>query len=385
MYRNWLFVWIFLLIAPSTQAQWTFGVKRHIGQGVNTCIYLDYQSASDRAKRFLAEFNFRRADTYQSVLRKELSLQTIESKLFLDEVRLPHGDYLVDVDILDREIGTHVYLELEDVYTVEKIPENGTQTSDIFLALTADQTQAFRNPILSRSLELDQNKIYYFIEVLAPGYDALNFQAELYAERKDLSAVSAPRFVSIKQARKTGRLRRGKTFVFVDSVDVSGFAAGEYLIDIRIEQEGVRLAVQKLRFTLGGDIRKRIYRDIDNSLRQLVYVVPETQLDTLLGMPEDEWLKREAFDEVWRNMYPNEQEADQRMKAYFQKVFDANQRFVEDRPGWETDRGRIFIQYGEPKEKSLKINGEDYKRWLYPRWSLSFLFQARNQAWVLVE
>ena len=75
------------------------------------------------------------------------------------------------------------------------------------------------------------------------------------------------------------------------------------------------------------------------------------------------------------------------MEIYFNKIYVANERYEEDRPGWETDRGKIYVQYGEPgQEKTgLEIRGKTYRRWTYPEWSLTFLFEKRNQRYVLVE
>ena len=171
--------------------------------------------------------------------------------------------------------------------------------------------------------------------------------------------------------------------VFQDSLDISDLPSGQYQIDIRIYDDNQRLAARKGSFSLGSDLKKWIFDNLDEAFRMMVYVYPNAQLDSLLEQERDPFVRREAFNQIWEGMY--EDKAEEEMERYYRKVFIANERYIEEKEGWETDRGRIYILYGEPKEKSVEIAGNSYLRWTYSRWSLSFLFEKYNQNYQLIE
>ena len=141
--------------------------------------------------------------------------------------------------------------------------------------------------------------------------------------------------------------------------------------------------VERVRFTKGRDIRTRILNDLDNSIQMMQYIAPEARLNEIL-QKDSVLVKQAEFFKTWERLYPGE--AQEKMESYYQKVYVADQLYKEgDRPGWQTDRGKIFILYGAPESQEVEISGKIYKRWTYPRWSLSFLFEERNQNWILLE
>jgi GWxTD domain-containing protein len=98
--------------------------------------------------------------------------------------------------------------------------------------------------------------------------------------------------------------------------------------------------------------------------------------------------KRRFLREFWRKRDPTPQtpENDQQV-AFYRRIAEANRRFRQGGtaqiPGWRTDRGRIFILYGEPddvlKEPS---NGTSYpwEYWKYTKGRLLYyLFLDRTR------
>ncbi|MDZ7822184.1 MAG: GWxTD domain-containing protein [Candidatus Marinimicrobia bacterium] len=59
--------------------------------------------------------------------------------------------------------------------------------------------------------------------------------------------------------------------------------------------------------------------------------------------------KRKFFTETWENLDPTPgTERNELMNEYYYRVQTANQRFSGQREGWRSDRGMIYIIYGEP-------------------------------------
>ena len=218
--------------------------------------------------------------------------------------------------------------------------------------------------------------------VYAPGYTSLSIRAVLYQEAENESEAPTVAYQSLHQTNRALNLEFGST-LFRDSVDLTGLTGGEYMIQVLVYVDDDFVLDEKTWFVKGGDIKQRIYEDLDSSIRMMRYVAPETQLDSLLRN-EDPQVKEVEFLRMWEKLY--KEEAESQMEQYFQKIYAANDRYEEtDTPGWLTDRGRIFIKYGEPREGALEVKGTSYLRWTYAKWSLSFLFEKRNQVYQLVE
>jgi GWxTD domain-containing protein len=58
---------------------------------------------------------------------------------------------------------------------------------------------------------------------------------------------------------------------------------------------------------------------------------------------EQFWLRRDPTPGTVDNEFRNE---------YYARITQANQRFTAAVPGWKTDRGRMWIMHGEPREIS---------------------------------
>lgn len=379
-----LLCYLMLLSAPSLLAQWSLGVKNHLDQDANTRVLLDYQAATDKEKNFLIEIAFRVEGSqgeFRVIQSREVRVQTSESRLFDFFFRLPPNAYQVDVDILDLDLDERQYLRLPQAYRV--LDAQSVRLSDVYLSYQRDPEQAFDEPILTQSVDPERGKIYYSLNIEAPAYEVLTFRAELYEKKPDTEREAVSFLVSIDQIKRVFYLQNGRG-TFQDSLDIADLPSGQYQIDIRIYDDNQRLAARKGSFSLGSDLKKWIFSNLDEAFRMMIYVYPNAQLDSLLEQERDPFVRREAFSQIWEDMY--EDKAEEEMERYYRKVFAANERYAEtERQGWETDRGRIFILYGEPKEKSVEIAGKSHLRWTYPRWSLSFLFEKRNQSYQLIE
>lgn len=383
IHTRFLLLLTLLVLGSSLQAQWSIGVKNHLAADKNTRVLLNYEASTDKEKNFLIEIAFRiegQEGQYRIAQSREVSVSTETSRLFDFYFQLPPNTYQVDVDILDRDLDERNFLRLPNSYRILEAQQ--VNLSDVYLSYEQDPNLAFAQPILTQSVDPEKGKIYYSLNIEAPGYEVLTFRAELYEKKPDSEREAVSFLVSINQIKRVFYLENGRG-VFQDSLDIADLPSGQYKIDIRIYDDNQRLAARKGSFSLGSDLKKWIFSNLDEAFRMMVYVYPNAQLDSLLEQERDPFVRREAFNQIWEGMY--EEKAEEEMESYYRKVFAANERYIEDKDGWETDRGRIFILYGEPKEKSVEIAGKSYLRWTYPRWSLSFLFEKYNQNYQLIE
>lgn len=88
---------------------------------------------------------------------------------------------------------------------------------------------------------------------------------------------------------------------------------------------------------------------------------------------------KQAIDDFWLNLLKDEDKAKKALKIYYNRVETANQHFTDYREGWKTDRGIIYIVFGQPNTIYKNTNQET---WIYGEegniLSLSFKFIRNN-------
>jgi len=202
----------------------------------------------------------------------------------------------------------------------------------------------------------------------------------LYKEKTTEQRSGAAAYESLQQNNRVVTLT-GNRAIVMDSLSLLQLREGEYMIHVLVYANDELVADEQTWFQLGGSIRQQVLDDLDQGISMMRYVVPQAVIDTIRSYP-DRARRQDKFLAAWARLYPLD--TDVQLEAYYARVFEANRRYGGSRPGWETDRGRIYIQYGEPRVYETSSGGKSYLRWTYARWSLSFLFEARDGDWILV-
>ncbi|MBE0460462.1 MAG: GWxTD domain-containing protein [Candidatus Aminicenantes bacterium] len=99
------------------------------------------------------------------------------------------------------------------------------------------------------------------------------------------------------------------------------------------------------------NIEKRLGPDDAEFLTKVRYIITKKEERMFLDLPADE---REQFkEEFWRRRDPDPTTEENEFKMeYFDRIERANELFrSEGRPGWLTDRGRIYILFGPPMDR----------------------------------
>lgn len=84
------------------------------------------------------------------------------------------------------------------------------------------------------------------------------------------------------------------------------------------------------------------------------------------------------LDEFWLDLTKDKQKSKLLLKAYYQRVLQANSLFADYKDGWKTDRGMIYIIFGPPTE----VYKSDYRQlWKYKKTNKSaavtFIFEEK--------
>ncbi|MBK6766284.1 MAG: GWxTD domain-containing protein [bacterium] len=116
--------------------------------------------------------------------------------------------------------------------------------------------------------------------------------------------------------------------------------------------------------------------DITLAIRQVKYIATAEENRRLrsAGVLDREQLFREFWKR--RDPTPNTPQ-NELMDEYYFRVQYADERYSTHRPGWETDRGRIYIMYGEPTDierHPFESGSRPYEIWFYHNLNRRFVF-----------
>jgi GWxTD domain-containing protein len=117
------------------------------------------------------------------------------------------------------------------------------------------------------------------------------------------------------------------------------------------------------------------YKD---QIEQLRYIANQNEWKSLRKIPEE--MYADAIDKYWRMHDPSPGTLRNEFREnFYQRVITADERFTIHKKlkGWKSDRGRIYIKYGEPDETYSEVHPIDmypYIVWIYYSENLQFEF-----------
>lgn len=173
------------------------------------------------------------------------------------------------------------------------------------------------------------------------------------------------------QTRETGLL----TFCLEFNVDE--FHMGDYILSTIVERPDTdeRTSVEA-HFTIL--LNRSIFgNNFDEALEILSIIAEEDELADLRKAPENE--RAGAWLRFWKKKDPTPSTAgNEEMEEFLSRVNYAIKNFSKFRSGWQTDRGRIYIKYGEPDKvinTDGKMLGSRIQYWIYYSQGLAYVFE----------
>ena len=121
--------------------------------------------------------------------------------------------------------------------------------------------------------------------------------------------------------------------------------------------------------------------NIDLALKQMKYVMTNEERVSLKGQSKKN--KEQIFYTLWKERDPTPTtEYNELMEEYYGRVRYTNEHFDAWQPGWETDRGMIYILFGPPDEiqrtNPSTSTASLYQVWSYYKISKQFVFRDQN-------
>lgn len=226
--------------------------------------------------------------------------------------------------------------------------------------------------------------------VLTPSNTQLFYYAELYpgtaADAELIARVVTPDGRQIVETQPES-VHVEPAGVVTSGVDVAGLPAGAYRLELAVRL-GDSTVMRSAPFRMGGfdteaalarvagqraaDMLASMTEDqLDTLYRPLVYIMESGERGVYEGLsPEG---KRNYLRSFWRRRDPTPATpANEAQEDYYRLVAYATRAYREggagEVPGWRTDRGRIFLRYGEPDETLKRPQAgatQPYEVWKY--------------------
>ena len=311
---------------------------------------------------------------------------------------LAPGDYSVEVTVEDSGSSTREAVDLP-VQAFKSRPG----ASDLLLAYGIRAvTQADSTPGPS-----EVRKGSFLIAgapdvTLTAERSTLAYYCEVYRD----SAGNVPSFVRVlgESGHVVVETKASRTQVgagggpIAASVDLSGLPPGSYQLALEIG-DGPETVERSAPFTMAGfETAEHLARAESTTVRDDRYsYATEPQLDSMaeplasIASPGElsvyRGLTYEGKQRFLRDFWRHHGATPDAAEAFYQKVREANRRFREVGaariPGWSTDRGRIFVKYGEPDEvRREPQTGPDnpWEAWKYTHTKpLKFVFLDKTR------
>ena len=94
----------------------------------------------------------------------------------------------------------------------------------------------------------------------------------------------------------------------------------------------------------------------------VAYIIDQAERSAFLALTTDE--ERDKFiEQFWERRNPTPGAANKVKEEHYRRLAYANEHFASGVPGWQTDRGHIYILYGPPDE--LEVHPHRNEIWLY--------------------
>ena len=157
---------------------------------------------------------------------------------------------------------------------------------------------------------------------------------------------------------------------------------GQYRLIVQAVQGEVRTHAEAP-VTIQWAEHSEFMPDLKQAIEVLTYIMDKSEREALAQM--DEKAQHAALEKFWKERDPTpETSRNELEEEYYRRVGYASRNlrsWKNRKPGWKTDRGRIYILYGEPSliEKPLTpgTGNTQYEIWHYQHLNKKFLFMDK--------
>lgn len=341
-----------------------------------------------------------------------------EPLMHLERYFLKNGEYRMELNIRDINNANEQYVisEKMEVQWQEKKP----QASDIQLLSSFDKNKGKKTAFTKMGLEM-LPRINQGTPYLPEGENKLNFYIELYNLPQQLGLDSllllkhylteANGATKIKGYGSFAKRKAQPVVTLLSSYNMAELPTGNYQLHVEVYNKKLEQVLEKTLFfyrhneqsksleqmlaevkTEEVEMRVSNMRNFDSLYQYIKYLYPIS--NDAQRRYQKQLLADEELSEMQRYFYSfwllqNKAQPEKAWQEYHHKVKRANKSFTTRlRKGYLTDRGRIFLTYGEPYQKvqrQIEPTLPPYEIWQYDRIVSKYAVTQSNRIFVFAE
>lgn len=200
------------------------------------------------------------------------------------------------------------------------------------------------------------NKLLYYMEIYQGLDSADHIGVQTILRSASGKMMYRDTLTSSLQERTARQIR---------NISLEEIPPGDYTLEIELKgRRNKKIDSRKKDLSVVWNYRATMEGDYKTALEQLSYIARPDEIEVLKRLTTLEE-KLKAIEDFWEERDPTLGTAENEFREeFYRRIITANRNFRFMRqPGWRSDRGRIYIQYGEPDQV------DDYP-YLPNRWPL---------------
>lgn len=265
---------------------------------------------------------------------------------------MPNQDINFSISVLDKRTGNIRFFREK----LSKSPIKNLQVSDIRLGVLNDD----RNFVVNISRIFTEN-----VPEITAEFGVLT----------DEDSVTVKSWISDykKWSQQNGKFSASEPIQI--SIPTDFLTYSKYRLNVKISDSKHDAFLQK-EFNIHWIALAPLVENIDLAVEQMVYILPFHERVAMRSASVYE--KREMFLDFWKKRDPTQEtEENELLTEYFRRVAFANQNFTETPTGWKSDRGMVYIIFGEPEsieKRPASFEHPAYEIWYYDKIDKQFVF-----------
>jgi GWxTD domain-containing protein len=298
--------------------------------------------------------------TVAAVTYAETNSRT-RNALRADEFLVAPGDYDVRVTLKDIESRKKTKWEGKVSLTV---PDSLLQLSDIYWISEDSSLAEWNVPRVIGNFPSTEIEARARVQICSHAPNEIQLSWAVVSQKRDTLQAE------LDTVKPSGAIQ---TFEY--TIKLEGLSAQQYQLIVEAVGNG-RREVKRRDFGVYVPGIPSSVTNLDQAIKQMRYVATSEENSRFRqALPQE---KETLFKEFWKRRDPTEgTEQNELMEEYFTRVEYSNEKFATHREGWDTDRGRIYILYGEPTDIERHPFDSDkrpYEIWFYASTSRRFVF-----------
>lgn len=322
---------------------------------------------------------------------QQITAQSVDKTYVLDDYELTQSQkgFLVNQISLDIAPGRYGLIcklvdhNSKDVSTVESKIDSpvfapGASLSDIeFLQdvkNVGDDSRFLKHgkaavPSVERTFDNEEQPLGFYVEAYVGDYLNQNLTLRWDVSRKHSDTDT------------TGTLpvtASDSVVAVTDFISLASLSPGEYELTLDLLSGAKPIASRSIGFFIKWSIASLVKNDFDYAVEQLKYVTTKDEREKLRNAPDS--LRLKEFNALWASKDPTPGTPQNELRdEYYRRIRYANQYYHGiNREGWQTDRGMVYIKYGEPDQidrHPFELERKPYQIWYYYAQRRIFVFE----------